>query len=338
LTKRTDDVDAGTADASNDGGATADVIPESGSDVAIPTTRRSCLNARTKCGLDFDIDCCASSRFDGGTFPMGRSVGGSDDFDNVPLPNDQPEHLATVAPFELALFETTIGRFSAFVADKLLPRPHAGDGAIPGVPGTGWREEWNFAIPFYSSELVTSLLQCGALGTFPEEKSSDPVSDTLPVNCVNWYEALAFCIWDGGRLPSEAEWEFAAANGDDNRRFPWGDEAGQNGCFYANLRGCNMLQGVRSVGWYEPGRAAAGQFDMTGNVAEFVFDQLASYTSDDCSNCVIVPPQVSSWNAVVRGGDFSSDPVAGRAAARDRMANQKRGADRGFRCAYPVRP
>ena len=65
--------------------------------------------------------------------------------------------------------------------------------------------------------------------------------ETLPINCVNWWEAYAFCIWDGAFLPSEAEWEYAAAGGDQQREYPWGSaDPGSNnayaiyGCCYAS--------------------------------------------------------------------------------------------------------
>ncbi len=49
-------------------------------------------------------------------------------------------------------------------------------------------------------------------------------NETYAINCMTWYEAFAFWVWAGGRLPIEAEWEYAAAGGDENRLYPWGQQ------------------------------------------------------------------------------------------------------------------
>src|SRR5208337_5313332 len=62
---------------------------------------------------------------------------------------------------------------------------------------------------------------------------SPGTQENLPVGCVTWYEAYAFCIWDGGFLPSGAEWEYAAAGVSQQREYPWGSTAPGTGNQYA---------------------------------------------------------------------------------------------------------
>jgi formylglycine-generating enzyme required for sulfatase activity len=66
--------------------------------------------------------------------------------------------------------------------------------------------------------------------------SAAGANEALPINCVHWYDAFQFCAWDGGWLPTEAEWEMAAAGGAENRRYPWGGALPNASPLCANVR------------------------------------------------------------------------------------------------------
>src|SRR5205823_4327155 len=103
--------------------------------------------------------------------------------------------------------------------------PTAGAGAVGGIPdgaSTGWDPAWNPNLPGDTSA-VQSALKCNSMyQTWTDTRGNN---ENRAIVCVSWYQTVAFCIWDGGRLPSETQWNYAAAGGSEQRPYPWGAAA-----------------------------------------------------------------------------------------------------------------
>lgn len=280
----------------------------------------SCGGLEATCGADENELCCSTSSVSGGTFLLGAGEG---------FP-------ALVSDFKLDVYEVTVGRFRRFkTAWDSGERPSAGDGKHVHVRGggglmgpaeigeSGWSVHWE--------DFVDTSDAARGEGDPEATWTSEPDdNENLPINFVNWYEAFAFCIWDHGFLPSEAEWEYAATGGpqpDGERSYPWGNA--EPSCSYANYDACD--NGLSVVGSRSPqGDGRYGQSDLAGSAYEWVLDYHAeTYISpcEDCSNTV------EAANRVIRGGywDLAAKDIT--AVSRSNTAPSTRSNAIGARCA-----
>ena len=285
----------------------------------------SCNGLPATCGPMANDDCCAMSPVPGGMFLR------SNDMATDGMYQDQ-SYPATISSFVLDKYEVTVGRYRQFVdagrGTQQQP-PAVGDGAHARISDSGWDSAWNASLPADTTALTTALA-CGS--SYQTWTAMPGLKEDLPISCVTWYVAFAFCAWDGGFLPTEAEWNYAASGGGEQRTYPWSVPAGSLmiDCSYANFdNGTQCVTTLNRVGSESPmGDARWGQADMGGNLAEWTLDTDGAYTNpcDDCARL--------STNAkhIDRGGDYQTIAVSLRAAFRYAVPSSFRGSI-GLRCA-----
>ena len=163
--------------------------------------------------------------------------------------------------------------------------------------------------------------------------ANDPAynQDDVPVAGIPWQDATDYCAWAGGRLPTEAEWEYAA-RGTEGHAFPWGGEFDcAEGNFGDELTGCDDgYAGPSPVGSFPAGLSWCGALDMAGNAWEWVADAYAPYPSEPQSNPT---GPASGSKRILRGGSWGYHPPFLRTAYRYPVPPAANYLAVGFRCS-----
>jgi formylglycine-generating enzyme required for sulfatase activity len=320
-----------------------------------PSCQGGGVGADLHCGLA-DRPCCERPQAPGGTFNR---------------LNDPTLSTTMTGNVNVESFLVTVGRFRKFVAvgkgTKLSP-PVTGSGSYPGYANSGWLASYSNLLPADTAALK-SQLTTGALCVKDSQNVPYATWTDLPGNnekrpliCVSWYVAYAFCLWDGGRLPTEAEYDYVWTGGALQRVRPWGSAAtstayaaydcmadGDGGGGGAGVPGACDVADIVDVGAYLLGVGYWGHYDLIGDAASWMRD---SWSGPDqahpanpllpvgCTqNCLNLTVQNAGVDTVVfRGGgaiahwhapNVDFDPYVDRSQNYRYEANQWRG----LRCA-----
>lgn len=286
---------------------------------------RSCTSGPPlTCGTD---SCCLAPLVSEGTFGMGR--GTEDDYTAGPVGSDEvPEQPATVLPFYLDKYEVTVARFRRFVAaieGSPAYRPEPGAGAHPLDASSGWQQGYP-ELPALASATKACLHTTQTWTDTPDQ------NENLPISCVSWHLAFAFCVWDGGRLPMEVEWEYAAAGGAWELTFP-DASSGRTAPTPTQALFGNNHDGVPWAVGTGTWRGVWGHADLAGNLVEWTRDNYdpVAYTGVPCEGaaCFVI----GTGNATHRGGSVSSPVEDLRAANRGQNDPLTYMGAHGIRCA-----
>lgn len=271
----------------------------------------------------------------GGTFRMGGT-----DRDAVPSDGEGPVREVTLAPFRIAATTVSVAAYAAFVSD------------------TGYRTEaerlgWSYVFAGFLPGALRKISPrperapwwCAVTGAYwnaPEGpgSSADDRPDHPAVH-LSHNDALAYCAWAGVRLPTEAEWEYAARGGLDQKRFPWGDELEPGGLPRLNIwRGTFPVRNTAADGFRSTAPVTAfepngfGLYNTSGNVWEWCSDWWHT-AHGTVSRSAPTGPRTGSAKVMRGGSHLCHDSYCNRyrVAARTSNAPDAGAGNIGFRVA-----
>ena len=293
----------------------------------------------------------------GGEFAMGES---STDEGHS---EEGPAHLVVVKGFWMDTTEVTNAQFSRFVEATGYITDAEKDFSPKDFP-TAKPEDLKGGSMIFQLTPGVNPFQCGPEGPTPWWKFTagatwrhpqGPASDikdkmNYPVICITWKDAKAYAEWAGKRLPTEAEWEFAARGGLQNKKFVWGDEEKPDGKFMANYwqgkfpavdNGEDGFTSVAPVKSFPPN--GYGLYDMSGNVWEMCEDWYSPQFYNISPKDNPLGPAVGTYDPkstgftehVMRGGSWLCDQgycFRYRPAARSGIDSISPTNHAGFRC------
>ncbi|MEM9919758.1 MAG: formylglycine-generating enzyme family protein [Bacteroidota bacterium] len=304
----------------------------------------------------------------GGTYQMGGD-------NQQARPDEFPKHQVAINDFWIDQKEVTNAQFREFVeatgyvtiaerpidVEELMKQLPPGTPPPPAEALEAGALVFQIPPPDRPQYFVSDwwIFTKGASWQHPQgPESSIRGKEQEPVVQISWYDALAYARWAGKRLPTEAEWEYAARGGLSDGVYPWGkkaidDEAPQanywQGTFPTENLSKDGFQKIAPVGSFQPN--SYGLYDMAGNVWEWCADWYhAQYYQQKANAQLILNPQgpdksydpmmPSTPQKVVRGGSFlcNDSYCSGyRVAARMKSSPDTGLEHTGFRCARDVR-
>jgi formylglycine-generating enzyme required for sulfatase activity len=271
--------------------------------------------------------------------PGGRFRMGTDDEEGFRSDGEGPIRDVELGPFLVDRCAVSNDDFDRFVSDT---------GYVTDAERFGWSYVFAGFLPGHLRKVsqrpaVTPWWAAtkGAFWKQPEGPGSD-IADRgdHPVVHVSWHDAVAYCEWAGMRLPTEAEWEYAARGGHDQWRYPWGNELTPGGRHLANIwQGRFPVKNTADDGFAGTAPVSAfapndyGLHNMAGNVWEWCADWWGTNHEPGLTRNPVGPP--TGPGKIMRGGSYlchESYCNRYRVAARSSNTPDSSGGNLGFRC------